>query len=151
MNEKQIDAYHEAAHAVAVICFKKKINCVSILSSGGGQARVHYKKEDNSIETLIIGLAGYVTELKICPQLEAHARKAAVIDFGIVEEHRGDHLIDQLLLKTRSFVENNWKAISTVAEELLERGCLFSKEIKNAITASDMNDTTAAHSSPPPK
>jgi hypothetical protein len=137
MNENKCRAYHEAAHAVAVVRFNKLLNCVSIASS---TTRGHHRSGSNPEEDVIVCLAGYVAEIRLCPELEMQSREAAQGDFTSVAEllpKLKDQNIETWIAYTRSFVERNWSVISIVAEALLQRGTLFGKEVKLLIRSVD--------------
>jgi hypothetical protein len=147
MDETIRRAYHEAGHAVASIRFGRGFWNVNIRKGGGLEG---YEYLPDSRKEIIFLLAGYSSEVKSSPKMEAlitaecmenefegdfpNAQfKIQSIGSTDIEEYNFEHWKSQ----ARKFIEDDWKSIEAVATELLKRRQLTSCEVKQIMSIAD--------------
>ncbi|MBZ5498744.1 MAG: hypothetical protein LAP85_20290 [Acidobacteriia bacterium] len=142
MDEPQRKAYHEAAHAVAWVQFQGVFEYVTILRDSEYEGRVKWTERPlDKRKDIILCLAGYAADIKVSPESESSARNGARDDFA--EAEFSSQLINvryseaDWMPLARRFVDENWKAVTAVAAELLRRGTLSSREVERLVRMAD--------------
>jgi ATP-dependent Zn protease len=137
----KLTAYHEAAHAVADHLGGFSPYHLTIKPEGGilGHARCldGYwscpEVEISQIEAVLVSLyAGYVAQIEVGGDMSA-AREGAYDDFDAateILEQFGDLDESKWLQLAQQFVQENWAAISRVAEDLLLHETIDGVEIE---------------------
>jgi hypothetical protein len=152
MEEKQRIAYHEAGHAVAMIQYGRGFRIATICRTS------EYKGCVDALEMLsdhrkviIVRLAGYTADVKASPETELLARAGAQtedfpeaefelqwIRMNLTDKSNPEESDSEYWkLQAREFVDAHWKAITSVANELLSRKILSSQEVESLVRIAD--------------
>lgn len=147
MSEQASDAatcYHEAGHAVMAILLGRSIHKVSAVPNSLRLGQVEFKKgaakqSDDWIETeILIALAGPVAEAKFTGVFDEHSAGRdlrAVRKFAEdrVGDRQAEHYERRMIAKTEYLLadEATWKAVDTIAGELLAKGTLSGRAARH--------------------
>jgi hypothetical protein len=160
LNEgRRLAAHHEAAHAVADQRFGYTIHGVSISGNhdNGGLGRASKvdtwlrweAPPEGVLEEFVVGcLAGFVAEDRLAPDQRKTTLKRAKVDFENVAEllrvmgeldrsDPDDAIPDRWIERASVFVNDNWTAITVVAEALNQLEELYPEEVEYLVHVAD--------------
>jgi hypothetical protein len=151
MEEKERIAYHEAGHAVASVRYGRKFLNVTIRPDAEYKGCLKGLEElKDRRKEVIVRLAGFAADVKWNPKTESVARKGvesddfpeAKFNLQFIQDLSPEESdLEHWILQAGKFVDENWKAIGSVAWELEKRGTLTSQEVESAIEKSDRGKT----------
>ncbi|MBX7105357.1 MAG: hypothetical protein K1X57_14835 [Gemmataceae bacterium] len=137
-------AFHEAGHAVAALALGRPVQRVSILPTRVELGWCEFRKgvfrptEDWLEREMLIALAGLAAEARHTGEYHwdgAHhdlryARKLAIERAG---ERKAERLERRMLSKAENLLadDDHWRAVETIAKELLERGEISGRAAKH--------------------
>jgi hypothetical protein len=138
-------AIHEAAHAVAALCFRFNFHYVTIIPTDDAVGQVKFTKRNRALWSdrrlenyLIVTLAGPAASMKQHPH--SHPLGYALADYDEarhlifdLKKYAPDTYLRLMEGRAKHFVESHWPQIEAVAAGLIEHGTLKPDDVQAAM------------------